>query len=147
MQVKDVRHLVVEDPSVIGPNQTIDELLRTIIDDTRTRHVYVINDDGRLIGVVRMNAVVEYLFPLTAIATHGSELLYGMLHDLGAKAVKDIMNPEPRFVYDTTPLDEMARILIEAKINELPIVDEHMRLIGQVNIYEVIKGYLDAQDT
>ena len=31
---------------------------------------------------------------------------------------------------------------MQEKINELPVLDDEHRVIGQVNIYEVIKAYL-----
>jgi predicted transcriptional regulator len=40
----------------------------------------------------------------------------------------------------------MAHILIREKINELQVVDDDMRLIGQVNMYEVIARYLQLRE-
>jgi predicted transcriptional regulator len=36
----------------------------------------------------------------------------------------------------------MAGILMQEKINELPVVDDDMHIVGQINIYEVIMVYL-----
>ncbi len=56
------------------------------------------------------------------------------------------MNDEPYFVEESTPLFEMAEILIREKINELPVVDKDRRVIGQVNVYEIIAAFL-AEDS
>jgi CBS domain-containing protein len=80
-KVGDVRHLVVPNASTVRPDQSVDDLLRIMIDDPCTRHVYVV--------------------------------------------------------------DEMARILLREKITELPVVDADHRLVGQINMYEVIAGHLN----
>ncbi len=72
-----------------------------------------------------------------------SELLVGQFANFEAEIVKDIMDDRPRFVKESTSLSDMASMLMEEKINELPVVDDDRRVIGQVNIYEVITAYLD----
>jgi len=141
-KVADVQHLLVEEPTTIGTGQGIDELLGKIIADPRTRHVYVVDEAGVLIGTVRMNRVVQYLFPFAAMVEQGSELSIGNMANFNVKLVEDIMDERPKFVKSSTTLVDMATILMREKINELPVVDEDMQVIGQINIYEVIMAYL-----
>jgi len=102
-----------------------------------------VDEDNRLIGSVRMNAVVEYLFPFTAVLDRGNEMMVGGYVDTTPKTVSKIMNPEPVAVAETTPLSDVARILMEEKINELPVIDAERHVIGQVNVYEFIMFYLN----
>lgn len=43
------------------------------MEDTRTRHVYVVDKQQHLIGVVRMTTVTGLLFPLQALGADTSE--------------------------------------------------------------------------
>ncbi len=142
MHVADVRHLLVVEPAVIGPDQTEEELLARMVEDPRRRHVYVVDEKGVLVGVVRMNIVVERLFPFSSVIERGAQLLFSGLANFEGETVAEIMDDNPHFVYESTTLSEMARILMQEKINELPVLDDEHRVIGQVNIYEVIKAYL-----
>jgi len=142
MTVGDIRRLLVDQPAVITEDQPIENLLQKIVDDPRTRHVYVVDETGVLIGSVRMNAVVRFLFPLEATVEQGDELLLRNFASFEAKTVRDIMNDEPYYVTESTSLGEMASLLIREQINELPVVDDGKRIIGQVNVYEVIMAYL-----
>lgn len=144
MTVAAVRKFFVENPSMVHADTSIDELLKKINKDPRTRHVYVVDDDNRLIGSVRMNTVVKYLFPMTSIVESVGNVGDEPFLAFGARTAKNIMNMNPFFVHETTSLAEMASILMREKINELPVVDEQMHIIGQVNMYEVIKAYLDV---
>jgi len=142
MKVADIRHLLVKEPAVINKKQSIKELLTRIINDSRTRHVYVVDNAGILIGTVRMNRIVQYLFPFAAMIEQGNELSIGNLANFEAETVQDVMDENPYFVKSSTPLSEMAEMLIQEKINELPVLDDDMHIVGQVNVYEVIMAYL-----
>jgi len=142
MKVANIRHLLVKEPAVINKKQGIEDLLAGMIEDSRTRHIYVVDDAGILVGVVRMNRVVRYLFPFAAMIEQGSELSIGSLANFEAETVQDIMDDHPHFVKESTSLSKMADILIQQKINEIPVVGDDMRLVGQINVYEVIMAYL-----
>ena len=70
-RVGDVHKLLVEDAAAIGPDQLLDELLAKIVEDPRTRHVYVVDRDGVLVGSVRLNTVLKHLFPLIRVSRPG----------------------------------------------------------------------------
>ena len=142
MHVADVRHLLVDKPAMIRPDQSEEELLAKMIEDPRTRHVYVVDESGVLIGVVRMNSVVERLFPFSAVVERGVHWVANRLDNSEGRTVAGMMNDNPRFVCESTTLSEMATILMHEKINELPVVDNEHRVIGQVNVYEAINAYL-----
>ena len=142
MRVRDVKHLLVKDPVVVGPDQTIEELLAAMAKNPRKRYAYVVDKEGRLVGSVFMNDVVKYLFPFEAVVERSTELSIGKYAYFETKTVGDIMNDSPRFMKETTLLSDMANILVKEKINELPVVDDQMHIVGQLSLYEVITAYL-----
>jgi len=142
MKVRDVRHLLVKDPVIVSPDQTVEELLAMMNKDTRTRYAYVVDKKGCLIGSVCMSAVAKYLFPFEAVVDSSTELSVGKYAYFEAKTVGDIMDDSPRFVKEATSLSGMANILVHEKINELPVVDDQMRIVGQLSLYEIATAYL-----
>lgn len=146
VKVADIRNLIVDVPTVLKQEATISELLHTMIDDYRTRHVYVVDDEGKLIGSVRMNMVVQYLFPMETVMETVWPNFEDMFINFSARTVKEIMKKNPFYVYESDTLSDMAKILMKEKINELPVVDKDMKLIGQVNVYEAIKSYLESAE-
>jgi CBS-domain-containing membrane protein len=137
--------VVVDNPSTIEPDAPLAELLQRMVDDTRTRHVYVVDEQRHLVGVVRMTTVIGLLFPMQALGAEISEPHLFHPVSLGGQTVRDVMNNEPRWVRTDTGLQDMARVLLEEKITELPVVDKAKRLIGQVSMYEIIKAYLQLR--
>lgn len=142
LTVADISHLVVEDPSQISPEANLHELLTTMIADLRTRNVYVVDAERRLIGCVRMERIVEQLFPLQAIVTSSFDELLSEPTRLKAKSVRELMISPPPAVNMATPLRQVAATLMRERTHELAIVDDRGHLVGEINMYEIIKAYL-----
>lgn len=145
LRVKDLLRQMPTEPDVIHRHASPEELLHKMVDNPRTRHVYVVDDRGRLCGSVRMNTVVEYLFPYTSLRSGSSEWVLRALPRFSKSTLGDLMNEQPHYVTEETPLAEMAEMLIEDKINELPVVDAQRHIVGQVNVYDVIATYLEVK--
>jgi len=146
LRVRDLVQRFSFPANVLSPDRSIDDLLRKFVENPRCRHVYVIDDDQRLVGVVRMNSVVQYLFPYAGMRINTNEWILGDLPRIARVNLKDLINDRPHCVHPETSLTEMAEILISEKINELPVVDQDRRLIGQVNVFEIIVRYLERRN-
>lgn len=144
--VKDIRNLLVPTPVTASPDDSIEDLLKKLSEDLRIRNVYVIDDKSKLVGAVRMNMTLEYLFPLAALIEKGTDFREGWVPNLSISAtVADIMNPRPRFVTENQTLSEIAMMLLREKVTELPVVDDNGTLIGQVNTTEIIVAHLNMK--
>jgi len=145
MLVEDIMNLVASDAAVLGPDDSIQSLLGAIIKDPRTRHVYVVDASGVLIGSVRMNSVIRHLFPFTSFMVQRRHLGQRIPVDMSPSCVGDMMNSSPSYVQKGTTLVDVAAIMIQEQVNELPVVDEAMHVVGEVNMLEVITGYLKEE--
>jgi CBS domain-containing protein len=142
LRVRDIEHMLVDEPSWVYESASIEEVMQKMLADLRTRWVYVVDAQKRLVGGVPMNAIVEILFPLEAIIEHPQPLYEAYFPKTGAQKACDLMlSPLPN-VREETTLEEMAALLLNKQINEIPVVDSVGALIGEVNVCEVIKAYL-----
>ena len=146
LRVRDIRHLLVDEPSWVGPAVSIRAVMEKMIADLRTRWVYVVDDEHRLIGAISMNSIVEYLFPLEAIIEHSFPLYEVYFPKVGALTAHDLMDASTPRITEETSLADMADLLMQHQVNELPVVNDQGVLIGQVNVYEVIRAYLGADN-
>lgn len=144
--VKDIRSLIVENPAVISMNDNLDNLLAEILNDVRTRHVYVVDDNNKLVGSVRLNSLLGYLFPNVNISNNISSFMYNVNNSLEKDTAKDMMNKNPFFVYDDTKVIDMVKIMKNEKINELPVVNTEKQIIGEINLLEVIASYIQHKN-
>lgn len=143
MCVGDVWKLVEEKPTIILADEPLVKVLKKIVKRGLRDTVYVVTKSQRLCGTVSMRALLTQLFPLQAVGEDGGA---GARFHFGAVTVGEIMNLKPRYVTTATPLSEMARIMMRERVNELAVVDERMRLRGEVNVAELFSGYLRLRD-
>lgn len=146
--VKDIRNLLIPQPITAKKGDTIEDVFNKLSNDLRIRNIYVTDDDNKLVGAVRMNVTLEYLFPLASLVERGGNFRDGWVPKLSADGiVSDIMNPKPRYVTEEQSLSEVAQMFLREKVTELPVVDAEMKLIGQVNPTEIIVAYLNSKYT
>ena len=139
VRVSDISKLIVKEPAVVRYDTTIKQMLETVIKDTRSRHAYIVDDNNKLIGSIRLNNIIQFLFPTTILMEdRESPRLCSFLDYSEASKVKEIMNNQPVFVYENTPLPKMITLMRQELINELPVVDKQMHVIGEVNVLEII---------
>ncbi|AFV75954.1 Mg2+ transporter MgtE [Thermus oshimai JL-2] len=102
-------------------SMTVEEVLRFLrraAPDAETiYYLYVVDEEGRLIGVLSLRDLIV-ADPRTR--------------------VKEIMNPEVIFVRTDTDQEEVARLMADYDFTVLPVVDEEGRLVGIVTIDDVV---------
>lgn len=140
--VKDIMNLVVEKPATAFENDSIDSILKKVIEDPVTRHVYIIDENHKLIGSIRVNYLIEILFPKSYLTESRNQILVSSFMNLKAETAGDIMNHTPDYVKPDSKLEQMVSKMLSEKINEMPVVNDNMELIGEVNILEIIAYYL-----
>jgi len=144
--VKEINYLVVKNPTTVHKDTSIKEVLQSIVNDLHTRHAYVVDDKGKLLGTIRVNYVIQYLFPTVALLESREIPQVGNFMEFyNAKTAEDIMNANPVFVYQNSTLGELVKLMIEEKINEIPVLDKNKKVIGEVNILEIIMHYLKGE--
>ena len=143
IKVKDIMHLIVKKSTTISKDSSLDQLLSKILEDTTSRHVYVVNEGNKLIGSVRLNNTIKYLFPAISLQENTDVFEIGSYMEYSnAQKVEDIMNTVCSYAFDDSMISDVIRIMIREKTNELPVVDKEFRVIGEINVLEIIMYYL-----
>jgi acetoin utilization protein AcuB len=122
MMVRDVmtRRLVA-----IGPDTPCDKA-RLLMDEHRIRHLPVMSE-GRLIGIVSDRDVRS--------AARGA----------ASTPARRIMTPDPLTVTSQTRIEHAARLMLDARIGALPVVDDH--LAGIVTYTDLLRAFVRVLET
>ena len=139
--VSDICNLIVKEATTIKANETISMLFQKMIEDQRTRHVYVVDNENILIGSVRLNDLVDLILPY--LQNLDDEMFNKFATSISDKLVSDIMIKDFLYLTEDTKLSNMISVMLEHRVNELPIVDEKKRISGEVNFLEFIKFMSD----
>jgi chloride channel protein, CIC family len=122
-----VREIMREDQVTVRAGMSLPQLLDRFV-ASRRNHVYVVDDDGRLAGVVNLHDLNR--------ALQDSE-------DPTHSTVEDIWNPAFEVVTPTETLDRVLERFWVVEAERLPVVDdrESRRLLGTVSRRDILGVY------
>lgn len=114
-------------PATLTVKELLDDIERNTEQyaDYNIQYTYVTGDDRRLLGVLPLRNVI--------LAKR-------------AKAVGDIMIPDPVAVNDTATLDEVRSTFREHGFLGFPVVDEQHRIVGVIEASDVAKADIEEAD-
>jgi len=141
--VKDICNLIVKDATTIKSNEKVGVLFKKMIEDPRTRHVYVLDNVGKLVGSVRLNDLVDLILPY--LQNLDNDMFDKFTSNFSEKLVSDIMIKDYLYLKNDTKLSDMISIMLEYRVNELPIIDDNEKVSGEVNFLEFIKFISDGK--
>jgi len=141
MKVKDIRNFVTQEASIVGEDDDLLKIAEEMVSDPKTRTVYVVNKENKLVGVIPVIELVQYLYSEYIPQEY---MLYRFPVLLsGTPKAKDIMLP-PVYVHDDEDITSAFIKMFKNNLKELPVVDEEMHVIGDLNILEMIISWIES---
>jgi CBS domain-containing membrane protein len=118
-----VRDLMSAEVVALGREETLD-IADRIMNLGRIRHMPVVDDEGRLCGLVSQRDLFR-----GALASALGMAASAQSRLLGALLVREVMTADPITTTPDTPLGQAAAIMLRRKVGCLPVV-EGERLVG-----------------
>jgi CBS domain-containing protein len=143
-----VADIMDSDPVTVGPEDTLETVLRTMQENELTG-VPVISDGGRCLGIITEADLVLAGEDGDLHLPHYVELFGGLvfleplkhfedrLRKATAAKASDMMTRDPVTIEASAPLREAARLIADKKHNRIPVI-EHGRLVGVVTRVDVL---------
>ena len=121
-------------------SDSLESLLEMIARNPELRKVYVVDDDGTLLGRVALKSIFRRLFPLTSLAiSAGKEMM------ARNGVVGDVMDTDCPKLNTASTIKEAVQIFINENVRELPVVDGQGRLEAVLPAKAIIVKYLQKQ--
>jgi CBS domain-containing protein len=147
---KTVSDIMDSNPETVGPDTPVEDVI-AVLRENELPGVPVINDGGRLVGIVTETDLVlpdddgDLHLPHYVNIFGGTVFIEPLkryedkLRKAFASTANDMMTKDPTTVAPDTTVDEAAGIIHETGHNRLPVV-EHGRLVGVVTRVDVLGG-------
>lgn len=129
--VADVYDQVVKTPARLRKDASIREAIELMIQNPLSRKAYVVDDDGRYLGTVNSETVLRLLGYRVGVRDSGGLSFIRFLFDAFKEDVGGIM-VKGRTITKDTALVKATEIMVTDHLNDLPVVDEKGRLIGEL---------------
>jgi len=130
--VGDVPETLSVTATTTAPEASISEVIRLLKQNPRSRMVYVVDAKQRLLGTVSWRCVLRVAKARLGARKPGVVSLVRLLRDLMPETARDLMR-SPTPVHRETPIRDAFLLMEETKQNDLPIVDDQGRLVGELN--------------
>lgn len=139
IKVKKGRTLITHRPSIIPDDASIQEVVKAIIDDPKHRALCVVDKNSKLIGIVDLRRVTKHIFP----HLFEEDLIGRGIIDLVSSATaKDLIPHPPAYVTDDDDMETALRKIIENGLEDSPVVDEDMKVIGDLNLLDLFQVWM-----
>ncbi|MCL5982649.1 MAG: CBS domain-containing protein [Firmicutes bacterium] len=145
------RDLMTRDVVTVASDTTVQELARLLLEH-KISGLPVVDKEGRIIGIVSEGDLVYQDKKLHIPAAW--QILGGVVYlenpnrlgqdlmKMTAAKVGDLMTTRVYTVKEDTSVEAIATIMVEKKVNRVPVVDGAGKLVGIVSRQDLIKAML-----
>jgi CBS domain-containing protein len=135
-KVRDYFALVTPEADMVNIDTSIEEIIRVISRNPASRSVYVVDEAGRLIGMIGVREILNILG-----AKYLQKQSITLAHEILATTAGDLMR-DVESVSPDDDFDQALRISVMHNMEDIPVV-ENDRVIGSLDCFELIKGIED----
>lgn len=142
------KEIMTSDVIVVNENATIDEVSKIFV-DKNISGLPVVNQYNKLVGVISEGDLVYKQKPVRPpmfinlfdglIPIDRKEFQEDMKR-IAAYKVGDLMSKPPIYAYEDTPISEIAELIINKKVNRVPIVNEVHEVVGLISRHDIIRS-------
>ncbi len=141
-KVKEIRKQITIEPAVVLESDGIEEIIDIFISNPVIRAVYVVDKKDNFVGIITIQDILKKI----SLDFHSMSSIYSDPTFTGyniALSAKDttagkIMDPEVYYVHDDDPIEDAFNLLFKNNAGEIPVVNEDNKLIGDLNVIELL---------
>lgn len=133
----------------IKKDSSIEDLSELLVNN-KISGVPVLDEDGALVGIVSEGDIIvqnsdlhfpRYFKLLDAIIYLESlnKFKESLQKHLATK-VEDIMTAKVKTVSEDTPINKIADIMLDSRVNRLPVMDKNNKLVGIITRADIVKS-------
>lgn len=131
-----VRDYMTRNPVTVTPDVVI-PAVRDLLRDRGFRHVPVVNEDGRLLGVVT-DRDIRSAYPSLLVSEQERA---AQLDILQQTPVKTIMSQNVVSLHVNATLDDALLLIDRKKVGAVPVVDDNGHVVGVFSIRDLMRAY------
>jgi CBS domain-containing protein len=120
--------------------------------DSKVKRVVVLDDNGRLVGVISDTDIVARIDPderpgiITLLRSRWRATAYQQVRKVYGQRARDVMTTPAISVREDTPVIEALTLTVERHVKRLPVVDAAGRVLGTVSRPALLAASLDVAE-
>ena len=149
--VEEVTQTLELQPTLVHPETPLDEVAKAMLAHPRVHVVCVVNEKGRLLGILDLRTLADDLFfhimPeefLSEVTDLDNALLFA--EKSGMRTAADAMQ-EPLWVRRGETVQDAFKRMHEHGLPGLPVVDDRYHVVGYIKLLELMAVCVGSSDT
>jgi CBS domain-containing protein len=135
-----VRDLMDHHPgrtAVVRKGEPLHAVVKAIAESPSTSTVYVVDEDGRLLGQIGVRVLIRQLANRLGVGGKGARSLLTYVRDMLKGNVEEFMSPSAS-VQGDEEIVEAIRKMVASGQTDVPVVDDRERVVGELNGTEIL---------
>ena len=125
------------DLPTVKEDETIDEVVEAMDRHRHSRLLYVVDDEGGLLGTVSLQDLVKYVFNVH----HGSHVHSRHIIDmLTCECARDLMRKNPTCTRKEEDVGKVLKRMIGKGMEEIPVVDDKGKLVADLTMIDLLRA-------
>ena len=142
VKIKDMRMLVTPFPAFAEIKTSTDDIAKMMIANPQLKSIYIVDDKLKLVGRITLKKLIKQEF-MNLIPS--SFVTFNTLDFIGKKIAEDLME-SPVYVKDDDTLKTAFVKMYENDLDELPVVDKGLHLIGNIDMLELLTILIEKKE-
>lgn len=142
LKVGDVFDILTGEPAVVEEDALLKDAVEAITQHLTSHKVYVVDSEGMLKGVITIETLLRQVGYIVGVRKKGMVSFFGFLSGILKENVTEFMDEPVSVTKNDRVLDAM-QLMVEHHLNDLPIVDDEEKLIGELHSIEILKHSKD----
>jgi len=149
-----VQDYMTPKPITVRASESVETVLK-LLEEHHVSGLPVVDEDGRVVGIVSEGDLLfkESPIQMPLYLTFLGGVIYleppdkfdqQLKKTLGTQ-VADVMTPNPITATPDMPISEAAHLMIERRINRLPVVDASRQLLGIITRNDLVRALRAAE--
>ena len=126
-------------PATVDIDGRLRDAVVSIIDDSETRKVYVVDKEGKLKGTITLETLLRYAGYTLGVRKTGMTSLLRWFAEIKNDKVTEVMTKPVRML-QSEMIVNVTKLMVEHHLNDLPIVDDDNKLVGELNGLDILKA-------
>jgi len=138
VRVEDVYEIMIGKPALVYEDAILKDAVDAMIQNFISRKVYVIDKKGKLKGMISIETLLKQVGYRIGVRETGVVSFFKFLSGIFKENVSEFMQT-PVTVTNNHKLLDALKKMVEYHLNDLPVVDEEGKIIGELNSLEILE--------
>lgn len=139
MKIKEVmQHIKDRELPCVSETSDLSDVVKVITCFPRTRLVYVIDDQKKLLGVITIDSLMRHLYPYHYEVTIHPR---GILQNITAEKAIHIMSSENVNASPDETVTDILKRMASTGVKEIAVVDSNGCLLAEITAVDLLKYY------